>query len=292
VVGGVQTGDISSLDTSSLSTATGLIGGIVSSTTSSLLGTSIPSYAALFRALADSSRTNIVSTPVLLALDNEQAKYKVGQNIPYKKGVLPTTTTTATSSLTTNIDRQDLLLELDVKPHISTNDSVLLELKLSSEDLGDTTNELGPSWTTRSFETRVLVRDQSTIVIGGLAQEREVSTTSSVPVLGSIPLLGYLFKYSSKTKKKTTLLVMMTPYIIKDQSELEEIRARKAREYDEFVGSLKTFSSMAYQPHINYGRKRGLLEEINRTVLNVEEEAALRAKLATPDQRISGPVAP
>ena len=146
----------------------------------------------LFQALATSSNTKVVSTPSIIALDNEDAKYQVGTNIPYNAG-----TSSSLGVQTVNTQRQPLVLELDIKPHISANDGVLLEVKHSAQDLQGS-NSLGPVWSTRSFETRVLVRDQDTIVLGGLMQEREDIEVTKVPLLGDIPLLGYFFKYSKK----------------------------------------------------------------------------------------------
>ncbi|HSD89518.1 MAG TPA: type II secretion system secretin GspD [Kofleriaceae bacterium] len=280
LVGGVQTPELRSTNVSSIASSSGLIGGIIGKTlegSKDLFGMDIPSYAILFQALADTSRTNILSTMPIIVVDNELAKYKVGTNVPYKKGVLPTSPTTATSSLSTNIEREPLLLELEVKPHISTDDSVLLEVKQSSKDIGSSDAELGPTWTERGLETRVLVRDQQTIVIGGLMQMRDSTTESKVPLLGDIPVLGNLFKYTSKSKKKMNLLIMLTPYIIKDHLDLEAIRSRKQREYDEFVGSVHSLDGRPYLPRIDYRRKRGLVEEINRTVQEVEEDEAARA---------------
>jgi general secretion pathway protein D len=286
LLGGVQAPDLRSTRLDTLLSATGLIGGIIGKplpvTSQALLGKTVPSYAVLFQALADTSRTNILSTMPIIVVDNEQAKYKVGQNVPYKKGVLPTSTITPATTLSTNIDRKDLVLELEIKPHISTDDSVLLEVKQSSEDLGEDHPELGPAWTTRSIETRVLVRDQQTIVLGGLMQQREIVGTTKVPLLGDIPLLGYLFKYTTKSKRKMNLLVMLTPYIIKDHLELEAIRARKQREHEEFVGSFRVLDNATLEPRIDYRRKRGLVEEINRALQDVEADTALRESIKPP----------
>ena len=292
LVGGVQTKDLRSIDLqqdkeksaalgtlgslASLAGASGLIGGLVSKT--SILGTTIPSYAVLFQALATNGSTNVLSSPSILVLDNEEAKFKVGSNVPYQKGVMPTSPT-ANSSLTTNIDRKDLLLELNIKPHISTDDSILLEVVQSSEDIGEDGKGLGPSWSTRSFTTRVLVHDQQTIVMSGMMQERETRETAKVPLLGDIPILGYLFKYTKRAKRKTNLLVMITPYIIKNHADLDEIRARKQRDHDEFFGSLHALDGMKYMPRVDYRRKRGLVEEINRTVLEIEADAAARGTI-------------
>jgi general secretion pathway protein D len=287
VLGGVQNSSLKSTDiTSSLAAATGLIAGLVGSpvtgAAATTLGTSFPSYALLFQALANQSRTNVVSTPSIIALDNEDAKFHVGTNVPYKKGVVPITSTSPLSGTTTNIDRQDLNFELDIKPHISANDNVLLEIKNDSKELGTTDAELGPSWNTRGFETRVVVHDQQTIVLNGLVQEREVVTTSKVPLLGDLPLLGYAFKYTSRTRTRSNLLILLTPYIVKDQLELQEIQARKLREHEEFVASNRALDHMKYQPRIDYRRKRGVVEEINRAVQLVEEDAAARASVQKP----------
>jgi general secretion pathway protein D len=293
LVGGVQAPNLRTTSMTSLLSANGLIGGLVGKTlegSKEILGTSIPSYAVLFQALADTSKMNILSTMPLIVVDNGEAKYKVGTNVPYK-GTLPTSSS-ANSQLTTNIEREPLLLELQIKPHISTDDSVLLDVKQQSKDIGEMNAELGPTWTERGIETRVLVKDQQTIVIGGLMQVRDSSSVTKVPLLGDIPLLGHLFKYTTRSKKKMNLLIMLTPYIIKDHTDLENIRSRKQREYEEFVGAANTLDGKPYMPRIDYGRKRGLVEEINRAVLDVEEEAAARAAIRKPPQITPGLVEP
>jgi general secretion pathway protein D len=242
------------------------------------------------QALANRSNTKILSAPSIIALDNEEAKYKVGTNIPFTKGVLPATTASTTTSLVSNIDRKDLVLELVIKPHISTGDQVLLEIKHESNDLADKDPTLGPSWSTRGFETRAVVRDQQTFVLGGLMQEREVLSTQQVPLLGDIPIIGHLFKYSNKVKKKTNLIIMLTPYIIKDQLELEAIRERKMREHEEYTRSSRSLAEMRYEPRIDYRRKRGLVEEINRVVLQIEGDAAALDALRRPEPMKSGAV--
>jgi hypothetical protein len=110
------------------------------------------------------------------------------------------------------------------------------------------------------------------VVIGGLIQEREIYAVTKVPLLGDIPILGYLFKFSTKTKKKTNLLILLTPYIIKDQLDLQQIRERKVRERQEFVESFATLNEMKYEPKVDYRRKRGLVEEINRSIQSVEDD--------------------
>ena len=296
VLGGVQSANgPKSLSPASLATLSGMIGGIVGSPltqSQTFLGTSIPSYAVLFQALATQANTNILSAPHIIAIDNEEAKFSVGNNIPYQAGLsfggvgIPGAAGAAGAAGTglplgaigQNIQREKLTLDLNVTPHISSNDSVRLEIEQNTKDEGDKDPQLGPTWTERKLKTQVVVHDQESVVIGGLIQEREIYNTSKVPLLGDIPLLGYLFKYTTKTKKKTNLLILLTPYIIKDQLDLEAIRERKEREYHEFTASFAYLNEAKYEPKIDYRRKRGLVEEINRAVLAVEEDkAALEA---------------
>jgi general secretion pathway protein D len=272
---------------------TGLLGGVLGPAlgASSLLGSTFPSYGLVFQALGTNSHTRVLSAPSIIVLDNEETKYQVGTNIGYSKGTIPVSAVNPTAVTSTNIDRKDLLLELDIKPHISSGDEVLLEFKhTNNELLGTDAN--GPTWSTRTMDTRVVVRDQQTVVIGGLMQEKDHTNISSVPILGDIPLLGHLFRYTTKQKVKTNLLVMLTPYIIKDQLDLEQIRQRRQREADEFMSSQRALDGMKLDRSVDYARKRGVVEEINRTVQSVEEEAAERALVVHPPQVPTGPVTP
>jgi general secretion pathway protein D len=283
VLGGVQAGGVNTLDLKdTIGGASGLIAGVVGSaltSSTSILGTSIPSYAVLFTAIATASNANNISTPSIIAVDNETTKFHVGQNVPYKRGVVPISSANPLQGTTTNIDRQDLNFELDIKPHISANDNVMLEIMNDAKEYGTSDAQLGPSWNTRGFETRVVVHDQQTIVLTGLTQERETTSTSKVPILGDIPVLGYAFKYTTRSKKKSNTLILLTPYIIKDQLDLQQIQERKMREHDELLASFRALDHMKYVPKIDYGRKRGVVEEINRAVQSVEEETALRATI-------------
>jgi len=272
---------LNSLSAQTLAGSTGLLTGLVGQALgSSALGASIPSYAVLFQALGTQKNAKVISSPSLVAVDNAEAKFNITQKIPYHKGVvLPATNT---GFATSQNDFVELPLSLNIKPHISANDMVMLEVTHSSNDLQALDKDLGPTYTKRELETRVVVRDQQTAVISGLIQERETSTTQKVPLLGDIPLIGYFFKYSSKTKSRSNLLILLTPYVIKDQFDLELLQQRKQREAQEFAHSIKSLRSMEYTAHIDYRKKRGLVEEINRAVQSVEEDAAARAAVGKP----------
>ncbi len=283
ILGGVQTPNLKSLDLTSLISANGLIGGIIGApltNSQTFLGTSIPSYGLLFQALATQDNTNILSAPHIIAIDNEKAEFSVGNNIPYKAGLsfggfgLPAAGGAGglPGGIGQNIQREKLNLVLNVTPHISSQDSVRLEIEQESKDIGGSDAELGPTWSERKLKTQVVVNDQQSVVIGGLIQERDIYQVAKVPLLGDIPILGYLFKFSKKTKKKTNLLILLTPYIIKDQLDLQAIRERKVREREEFVRSFSTLNEMKYSPKTDYRRKRGLLEEINRSLQMIDQD--------------------
>ena len=290
VLGGVQTGSLSSLNPASLASLTGLIGGALGApltNSQTFLGTSIPSFGVLFQALATQDNSNILSTPHIIAINNEKAEFSVGNNIPYQAGLsfggigLPGASGGATSipgGIGQNIQREKLDLTLNVTPHISSDDVVRLEIEQETKDIGGKDPQLGPTWTERKLKTQVVVHDQQSVVIGGLIQERDIYSVTKVPLLGDIPILGYLFKYSTKTKKKSNLLVLLTPYIIKDQLDLQGIHERKLREYHEFAESFTNLNDMKYETKVDYRRKRGMVEEINRAVQAVENDLEIMSQ--------------
>jgi general secretion pathway protein D len=286
IVGGLQD-TLQSLNPASLAGLSGLLGGIIGKpldVSQNVLGKSIPSYGVLVQALGKNANTNVLSEPHILATDNEDSEISVGQNIPYVGGIsfggfgLPGATGGATGGssaipgLGTNVQRENLNLDMKIKPHVNGDDMVRLEIEQEIKNIGDRDPQLGPTWLTRKIKTNVVVRDQQTIVIGGLMQDSFTYNEAKIPLLGDIPILGYLFKYTTKQKKKTNLLILLTPYVIKDQYDLQMIVERKVRERAEFLASFKNLDDSKYLPHIDYRRKRGLLEEINRNVQSIEKE--------------------
>ena len=111
-------------------------------------------------------------------------------------------------------------------------------------------------------KTQVVVRDQQTVVIGGLMRDQLTTSDTKVPVLGDIPLIGALFKSSTKRKIKKNLLLFLTPYIIRSPDDLRSIYERKMRERQEFLDRYFVFSDRDYEPPIDYSRTRGLVGEI------------------------------
>jgi general secretion pathway protein D len=172
----------------------------------------------LARALATDANTNILSTPNLLTLDNEEAKIIIGQNVPFVTGSYAQTGTTATATPFQTIERKDVGLMLKIKPQISEGGSVKLQIyqEVSSVVSGSSANTSGPTTNKRSIESTVLVDDGRIIVLGGLIQDDVQDGQNKVPLLGDLPVLGGLFRYDTRQRKKTNLMVFLRPYVLKD----------------------------------------------------------------------------
>jgi len=142
---------------------------------------------------------------------------------------------TASQPILQSIERKDVGIRLKIKPKISEGDFVKLEIYQEISAISPTTTA-GASdliTTKRSADTTVVVKNRQTVVIGGLIQNRQVKDVTKVPILGDIPILGWLFKSSTDQNQKTNLLVFITPYIIDDFRDLDELRKVKEKEFEE-----------------------------------------------------------
>ncbi|HJW52967.1 MAG TPA: type II secretion system secretin GspD, partial [Burkholderiaceae bacterium] len=177
----------------------------------------------LARALETTAEANILSTPTIQTLDNEEAKFLVGQNIPLITGSYAAAGAgggVAGVNPFQTFERKDIGLQLRVKPQISEGGVVRLAIyqELSSIQNTLTAAQGGIITNKRSFESTVLVEDGNIVVLGGLIEDRTDNSRSSLPILGRIPGLGYLFSYENRGRKKTNLLVFLRPYVVRDES--------------------------------------------------------------------------
>jgi len=185
----------------------------------------------LARALESQGNGNIIATPNLLTLDNEEAKIVIGQNVPFLTGSFTTTTGTATNPFQT-IERRDVGTTLRVKPMVSEGGAVRMQIFQEVSSVSQRLTE-GIITNKRSIESTVLVDNQQIVVLGGLIQDDEGVTQSKVPGLGDIPGLGALFRYESRERRKTNLFVFLRPVVIRNaddsrvltQGRYEAIRA-------------------------------------------------------------------
>jgi len=277
-----------------------------------LVGFSVPGFGVVLTALATSGDADVLSTPHIIAIDNTEAEISVGENIPLQtNGIAPGSFAGAGSlgalgvaaqggqdlgSLAGlagglgSVARQDVGTRIRVVPHINANNEVRLEIEEEISEQGATSGTLGVvSINRRTARTEVMVRDQQTIVIGGLMRDAISNKEDKVPVLGDIPILGALFRRTSKNKRKTNLLLILTPYIIRDPGDLREIFERKMQERQQMIDRYFVFGEDKFEPHIDYSRTRGLVSEIANEIDRVEDEIALAvaAELEPPPEHVA-----
>jgi general secretion pathway protein D len=178
----------------------------------------ITNLALLARALASDANTNILSTPNLLTLDNEQANIIVAENVPFITGQYAQTGSTATVTPFQTIERRDVGLILKVKPQITEGGSVKLTIYEEVSRIEDTTNAAGIITNKRSLESTVMVDDGQIIVLGGLIQDSFTDGTSKVPLVGDVPVFGALFRYDNRRRIKTNLMVFLKPTVVRTSS--------------------------------------------------------------------------
>ena len=205
--------------------------------TITLPGTTTPilNLTTLARFLDSQTDTNILSTPNLVMLDNEEAKIVVGQNLPFITGSFSNTGGNSVTNPFQTISRQDVGLTLRIKPQISEGGNVLLQIYEESSSVVATTtnNASGPTTNKRSIETTALVDDGAIIALGGLVEDSYSSGVDKVPLLGDLPLVGSLFRYDTRQRKKTNLIVFIRPKILRDA---ESYRALTNDRYDYVIG--------------------------------------------------------
>lgn len=175
---------------------------------------------ALARALASDDDANILSMPNLITLDNEEAKIIVGQNVPFITGQYTTTASGGAAGVNPfqTIERKDIGLSLRVKPQISEGGTVKMAIYQENSSVS-TTSDAGLITNKRSIDTNVLVDDGQIIVLGGLIDDNMQEGVVKVPGLGDIPILGNLFKYQKRTRKKTNLMVFLRPTVIRSNEQ-------------------------------------------------------------------------
>ena len=196
---------------------------------------------ALARFLETSGSGNVLSTPNLLTLDNEEAKIVIAQNVPFVTGQF---TNTGTGNGAVNpfqtIERKDVGLTLKVKPQISANGTVKLTIyqEVSSVDTSaaSSSSSTGPTTNKRTIESNVLVDDGSVVVLGGLLQDNFTGNTDKIPGLSDLPFLGSLFKSNSRNRKKSNLMVFLRPVVVRDAASSDRLSLER---YEQMLGGMK-----------------------------------------------------
>ena len=191
------------------------------------------SFGIIIRALSGNGDVNLLSTPSITTMDNKEAKIVVGQNVPFRTGSTVTGSEGASNPFTT-IQREDVGLTLEVTPHVHDGNLVRLEVhQVVSEVDPASLNAIGSAGSAdlitnkREINTTILVDNQEVIILGGLIRDKETISNSRVPVLGSIPGLGLLFKSSAKSIEKQNLLVFLRPTVLDSRPSISKVTNRK-----------------------------------------------------------------
>ncbi len=202
-------------------------------------GIMFPSIAAIIEVYKQDKDIQIISTPQLLTTDNEEAKIYVGKNIPFQ------TRSTAEGGVETysSFEYRDVGTTLKITPQISQDGMVRLAISQEMTQL-ESTVDFRPTTLKRTIDTTVIVDDNSTVVIGGLIGDQFAETETKVPILGDIPLLGWLFKSRKTQREKTNLFVFLTPHVINNKFDAQKIYSRKKEKIGEVEkGSIKMYKT-------------------------------------------------
>lgn len=215
-------------------TISGIAAGTSTGGAVSVLNTiNIRAFLQLLLSLTD---TNVLSTPQVLAADNQKAKIVVGENRPFPTGQAQG----ITGGTLVTIERKDVGVTLELTPQVLENDLIRLEIKQEITAIaeavaqtigtGVATVPVGPTTTKRSMETTTIAKDGQTLVVGGLVRDNLTLSERKVPLLGDIPLLGWLFRFQSRQSEKLNLLVFLTPSLVRDEVDMVDLNARKSAE--------------------------------------------------------------
>ncbi len=187
----------------------------------------------LVRALEADNNANILSTPTLLTLDNEEAKIVIGKNVPFLTGSYAVSGAATTPTPFQTVERRDVGVTLKVKPQISDGGTVRLQIYQEVSSVDDNANAAGVITNKRSIESTVLVDDGQIVVLGGLIQDSFKDGVDKVPLLGDIPLVGGLFKYNTHARSKTNLMVFLRPTVLRDAQHANSLTSER---YDYILG--------------------------------------------------------
>lgn len=260
---GIDSQGISTIDTLAQGLSLGVVKGTIN-----VLGNEILNLGVLARALESKGGANVLSTPNLMTLDNEEASIMVGRTVPFVTGQYTTSADGAGNPFQT-ITREDIGLTLRIRPQISEGGTVKLALyqEVSSIDSALSNNRTGLITRKRALETNVLVDNGQIIVLGGLLEDEITDNRQSVPLLGDIPVLGNLFRYDTRSRTKTNLMVFLRPHIVRNAQDgasvtLDRYNYMRAVQARLPVSSAWQSSStgMAPLPNIQRNPNTGLLD--------------------------------
>lgn len=260
------------------------------------LGNDIPAFGVVIQAMQQDSDVNFVAEPHLYTADNQEASIEVGRNVPTPGAVSFNPGGGAPGGGFVpfqSIQRQDVSLSVKVTPHVNDEKTVTLDIEMENNEIADVSPTLGVTTTKRRIKLdKVLARDDQPVVLGGLVQEVERQSTSQVPGLGAIPLLGWLFKSKRRERVKVNLLMVLVPHILETPDDARRIHKRRMEERMDFLERYTAFKRRDLETNINYRKKAGLLATVNAEAVRMqfEEESRAQAELELQRTEITGEI--
>lgn len=221
----------------------------------------LPAFAAFLNLISSYTNANIISTPNILTIDNEEASIEVKQ-----KEYAASTTTTATGFSQSTPVPLEAGLTLKITPQISEGDAVRLNIEHELSNFEARGDAIASPTRTRKITTTVMAMNGQTVVLGGLMEDTELTSKEKIPILGDIPVLGLLFKRTDKSSRKTNLLVFITPHVIKDPSDFSDVMQRKITQRNRFITD-------------NYGKKQ---EQLIKDMIRSHREDLLEYTPSSP----------
>lgn len=214
-------------------------------------GVTFPNIGAVIQAYKTDQEVSILSTPQIMTLDNEEAEINVVENVPYitSQQSSSTTTTTSLSPLNYNsYEYRDVGVILNITPHINEENFIRLKISQQVTKLTSAASNTTPTTLKRTAKTTVVVKDNETVVIGGLVGDSTENDTYKVPLLGDIPILGWLFKTHSTSRGKTNLYVFLTPHIVRTQKDAASLYQEKRETMGEVVEGIIKLDEKKSEP--------------------------------------------
>lgn len=252
-----------------------LSGGVVGIAGKPIPGTQIPSFGVVLQALTKNNQVDVLSTPYLLTTDNTEAEMSVGEKVPVVRGTSSVGGGGIGAALGVpmqNIAYEDVKLTFKITPHVGADDNVRLDIHQEVNELGGTETILNQNQyriRTKSAKTTLVLKDQQTGVIGGLIGHKTAISDNKVPLLGDIPILGWLFKSRNTINERKNLLLIITPYVIRTDEDYKKIVDRKLKEREEFAQMYYGGKIKNYNKFIDYDKKAGPLSSL---LLHVNSE--------------------
>ncbi len=250
----------------------------------------VPNLAVLLKALQTYSGANILATPQLMTMDNSEAVFESTDKVP-----VPKINNAGLGIQTTSFDYMSVPLSIKIKPQLNKiSNFIKMDIKAKISDFSNRSLEAAPATLERNAETSVMVSDTDTVVLGGLTRDKSTEIMSKVPLLGDIPILGWLFKSKTSTVEKTNLMIFITPKIMRQPENVRMVLDKKLKERDEFVE--RAFGGEDYHREARNKLIRGLPDVKNitnyntRRILNLDDEEMVKENAKEAAARSGDPI--